>query len=668
MIDGDNGGSGSGSGGAGTSGGGNSSNSNSASALAMSYLSSLPPGATVHLPGVTSAATNAGTTKNSTSIVTGSGSNYKGGYSIQELTGGDAAAESLLSMGAPITSMALPLPNSNGVSVNGGGGDTFTMMSHLHQQHQQEGKHPHGEKRVKLSAKDRKLLDMKQLGYNAEQFLASTTLSDRYALGSNNTSMLAVPQHHHGHGHHHHHSHGHIHTVGATAGATTVTTTSGGRGRGRPPNKKKRGHSSEEDDGEADYEATYQDAIDYPKGNKSSRTASTSNGNNNNKRKSLPSRRTSGGNDSDSDDSDDNSVSSASIVPNNNKSNSKLKRHSGTGAGTSSRNASYRNLSTIVDVLGKSGLSRNSEITHLTEGAEEDLIDLRNPHSRRLYLDFTVLGHTHTDPATNDNVISSGDECLDYVSGVYKGKLNLGRKDLSLHYQLHGSRVLPEALLRLANQRSGDNLNDASTTSSSPQSVSSFIAAQHKDNLPKETRVGKDYQCELPAMLKESVNGATTAMNNANGNHSSQTGLNTRRHTAYSATGSIPVWVPNTLTSECVDGFVALLKDRKQRVPLPVGTVLVVHLPEEKAYRLCCVLEVLSTSASGKDGNDSINPTTTTTMVRVFDGYEDWTVPISQCCTFREGEVELALQLLVKHQGQTTPVSFCFLCHNLAYI
>ena len=605
------------------SGSGTSGGSNSASALAMSYLNSLPPGATVHLPGVTPTTS----VNKNVSIASNSGSNYKGGYSIQELTSGDAAAESLLSMGAPITNMALPLSNNNTSSGGNGPGldGTLGMMSHLHQQHQQEGKH--GEKRAKLSAKDRKLLDMQQLGYNAEQFLASTTLSDRYTLGGNSTSLLAVPQHHH---HHHHHGH-----VVVPSAATSISG-----GRGRPANKKKRGHSSEEEE-EEDHEATYQDTIDNPKGNKGSRTSGTTSGSN--KRKTQPLRR-------DSNSDDDNSVSSASIV---NK--QTTKRNSGGGAGTSSRNASYRNLSTIGDVLGKSGLSRNSEITHLTQDAEEDLIDLRNPHSRRVYLDFTVLGHTPTDTSTNNNVNSnsSGDECLDYVSGVYKGKLSLGRKDLSLHYQLHGSRVLPEALLRLANQRSSDNLNDTSTTSS-PQSVSSFIAAQHKDNLPKETRVGKDYQCDLPVFSP--VTQSSAAITTGHNSISSSSGLATRRITAYSATGSVPVWVPNTLSTECVDSFVTLLKERKQHVPLPVGSVLVVHLPEEKAYRLCCVLEVLPTSC-GKDGIDNIS----TTMVRVFDGYEDWTVPISQCCFFREGEVELALQLLVKHQGQLTPVCLCLL-------
>ena len=617
--------------GAGTSGGGgggSSGGSNSASALAMSYLNSLPPGATVHLPGVTPAASVA--VNKNVPITSNTGNHYKGGYSVQELTGGDAAAESLLSMGAPITSMALPntTSSSNGGSSVPGMDGTFSMMTHLHQQHQQEGKH--GEKRAKLSAKDRKLLDMQQLGYNAEQFLASTTLSDRYTLGGNSTSLLAVPQHHH------HHHHGHVVGTSATAGIS--------RGRGRPANKKKRGHSSEEEE-EEDYEATYQDTIDNPKGNKSSRTAGTTNSSN--KRKTQPLRRalaSAAGNDSNSDD--DHSVSSASIV---NK--QTTKRNSGSGAGTSSRNASYRNLSTIGDVLGKSGLSRNSEITHLTQDAEEDLIDLRNPHCRRVYLDFTVLGHTPTDTDNrNVNGNSSSDECLDYVSGVYKGKLSLGRKDLSLHYQLHGSRVLPEALLRLANQRSSDNLNDASA-SSSPQSVSSFIAAQHKDNLPKETRVGKDYQCDLPVFSPVTQSPAATTGLNSN---SSSGGLSTRRITAYSATGCVPVWVPNTLSTECVDSFVALLKERKQHVPLPVGSVLVVHLPEEKAYRLCCVLEVVESTAG-----DNSNTNNNTAMVRVFDGYEDWTVPISQCCFFREGEVELALQLLVKHHGQITPVRFC---------
>lgn len=63
------------------------------------------------------------------------------------------------------------------------------------------------------------------------------------------------------------------------------------------------------------------------------------------------------------------------------------------------------------------------------------------------------------------------------------------------------------------------------------------------------------------------------------------------------------------------------------------------HLSRNKSYCLFCVLEVVSATKAGDNSN-------TSAMVTVFDGYEDWTVPISQCCIFRKGELELKSWLL----------------------
>lgn len=452
-----------------------------------------------------------------------------------------------------------------------------------------------GNRRAKLSARDRKLLDMHTVGegFNAEQFLAGTALSDRYNL-ANKSSLLGAARHRRKKG----------------SAADGEDGADAQRGRGRP-----KGSGRRED------EASYQD------GDEGDELGAGARRKHRYRKKSKHH-----GEDSDS--------SGSEGAP------AKSRR-----SGGSSRNSSYKNLP--ADVLAKSGLSRNSAITHLTENADEDLIDLRNPQKRRIYLDFTI----NDAKEEGDAAAAEAEADNDYVCGFYRGALTQGKRDVGLHCLLHGSRTLAEALLRIANDSPG------------PQTAASMIAAQSKDNAPRCTRIGEDFQCDIPALLPPPNPSATNTV--------------TRRTAAITSIEGL-VWRPNVLSTECVDSFVELLKARKKLIPLPVGAVLVVHLAAENAYRLCCVLDVLAVPVAGE--GSAVDSSALDTSVRVFDGYEvrtylwqiyllyillysysyvnfmllldyqNWVVPAAHCMNFKEGEMEQALQILVKHQGQLTPV------------
>lgn len=409
----------------------------------------------------------------------------------------------------------------------------YNRNTKRHREHEVDAQ---GNRKVRLSARDRKLLDMHTAeGFNAEQFLAGTARSDRYNLAGKSTLLGAARRR----------------KKGSTDGDEGDEAH---RGRGRP-----KGTVYKRED-----ETSYQDGDDGDDTRRSHRRS---------KKSKHP--------DSDSSESDGAPTKRRSAGP--------------------SRTSSYKNLP--AEVLAKSGLSRNSAITHLTENAEEDLIDLRNPQRRRIYLDFTVNGSVNgtKEEAGTDGADEDGS---DYVCGFYKGALTQGKADIGLHCVLHGSRTLAEALLRIANE------------SPDPQPfAASMIAAQNKDNAPRATRIGDDYQCDIPALLP--LPNLSSAV--------------TRRAAVTSVEGL--VWRPNVLSTECVDDFVELLKARKRMIPLPVGTVLVVHLAAENAYRLCCVLDVFFSNPNSAGASADDNTTPADTTVRVFDGYEVTTLPSSCLCS-----------------------------------
>lgn len=445
-----------------------------------------------------------------------------------------------------------------------------------------------GHGRKKLSARDRKLHDMHTVGegYNAEQFLAGTTRSDRYSLGGK-SSLLSGAR-------------GHRRRIDGEGDGGEA----GLRGRGRP-----KGSCGKRGD-----EASYQDGEDGVEG-----------GRRKHRHKSKRSKH-SRGYDSES------STGSIDGAP------AKTKRIAGAVGGNRS-SSSYRNLP--ADVLSKSGLSRNSAITHLTENAEEDLIDLRNPQKRRIFLDFTVNGTRDDADASVGDAGTDGadDNNSDYVCGFYRGALTQGKSDMNLHSVIHGSHTLAETLLRL---------NNSVSDSPSPlpsAAAASMITTQNKDNAPRSTRIGDDFQCDIPA-LQPPPNPAATA-------------TVTRRTAAITSVEGL-IWRPNVLSTECVDTFVALLRERKKLIPLPVGSVLVVHLAAENAYRLCCVLDVIFAdpavvaAGEGAGVTSATRPAPGTTMVdasvRVFDGYE---VPI--CVSFQYSYLS-SFNLCL----QTTS---CFICN-----
>jgi hypothetical protein len=134
-----------------------------------------------------------------------------------------------------------------------------------------------------------------------------------------------------------------------------------------------------------------------------------------------------------------------------------------------------------------------------------------------------------------------------------------------------------------------------------------MIAAQNKNNAPRSTRVGDEYQCEVPALRP--TPGAEPA------------GRAQRRGVRNVTEGL--VWKPNALSEACVDSFLELVRARKKLLPVPVGSVLVVHLREENAYRLCCVLDVhMGEGISPRAGAEPAAFNMADASVRVFDGYE----------------------------------------------
>lgn len=440
----------------------------------------------------------------------------------------------------------MPVTNDNMYSYNG----TYNIMSQLRNFHPITGKpiipprgynrntkrhrdevDAQGNRKARLSARDRKLLDMHTAeGFNAEQFLAGTARSDRYNLAGKSSLLGAARR-----------------RKKATADGDEGDEAH--RGRGRP-----KGTVYKRED-----ETSYQDGDEGEETRRSHRRGKKSKHH-----------------DSDSSESEGAPTKRRTVGP--------------------SRTSSYKNLP--AEVLAKSGLSRNSAINHLTENAEEDLIDLRNPQKRRIFLDFTVNGSPN---GTKDEAVTDGadeDGSSDYVCGFYKGALTQGKADIGLHCVLHGSRTLAETLLRIA--------NDAPD----PQPfAASMIAAQNKDNAPRATRIGDDYQCDIPALLP--LPNLASAV--------------TRRAAAITSVEGL-IWRPNVVSTECVDDFVELLKERKRMIPLPVGTVLVVHLAAENAYRLCCVLEVFFADPSAGVDDDTagtvMGDTPRDASFRVFDGYE----------------------------------------------
>ena len=403
---------------------------------------------------------------------------------------------------------------------------------------------PDGVRRPKLSARDRKLKDMSSAGgdFNAEQYLTASMQSDRY-LGGGAGPRRQRPKK------------GEL--EGEEQEDAAAAAGEGSKVRGRPRGSGKKGR------GEGD-EATYQDGeggllldgAGLPVKGKRGKTQ---------RRRSA----------------DDDSISSASV--------------SGTGKGKrlvgSSRTSSYRTL----DGQLRSALNRHCNLDQLVDDADEDLLDLRNPRQRRIHLDFTVPNFGDPQSETVDP------DCPDYVVGFYRGVLHYGKKDMALHYQLHGSRALPEALLR--------QVHEQKAAAAAAPRTTTLLVAQDRTNAPHSTRVGEDYQSDIPA-LQEAPSGSARVTR-----HSEMPGVSL-------------VWNPDALSEDCVEAFLELLNARKRLIPLSVGSVLVVHLAAEHSYRLCCVLDVYYSDPTPRSVRDQetprsvLGPGPAESSVRVFDGYE----------------------------------------------
>jgi hypothetical protein len=400
----------------------------------------------------------------------------------------------------------------------------------------------------KLSARDRKLLDLHSAGgdLNAEQFLAGTMLSDRYHLGTGDSLLGGKRQYRRKKG----------------LDGADEDDEGGRKVRGRPKGRR------------AGDEGTYQDGEGMEDGGRRGKRGGKA------RRKG----------------DDDDSLSSASGGE---------KGGRGRRSAGGNRNGGSRQLSGTPGAYHRSGLSRHSNIHHLVDNAEEDLLDLRNPRKRRVHLDFTMptiealVAHRAAENPDTPKVPDE-DEVPDYVCGFYHGVVHFGKKDPTLQYKLHGSRALPEALLKLN--------TDQQTAAASPvQSLASMIAAQNKNNAPRSTRVGDEYQCDVPALQPLPNAGAAGGVQ--------------RRSVTNVSEGL--VWKPNALSEACVDSFLELVRARKKLLPVPVGSVLVVHLAEEKAYRLCCVLDVhVGDPLSPRAGAEPAAMSMGDASVRVFDGYE----------------------------------------------
>jgi len=192
------------------------------------------------------------------------------------------------------------------------------------------------------------------------------------------------------------------------------------------------------------------------------------------------------------------------------------------------------------------------------------------------------------------------------VFGFYKGALHPGADT----HVIHG-RTLPQEIESL-------RCKQAAQLAARPHRGALSIANKDRYREKACSRVGSDFQVEIPPFLPEPSKAR-------------------RRKSSPQESA----WRPDELSGEAVDAFQDLLCSRKLLLPVQVGCVTMVHLPEISpfAHRLCCVLE------SYPDGS-----------VRVFDGKKDWVVPLpalKDTTSFREGELEQALQLLLQHGGLT---------------
>lgn len=293
-----------------------------------------------------------------------------------------------------------------------------------------------------------------------------------------------------------------------------------------------------------------------------------------------------------------------------------------------------------VRIVKKSHVEEDIVIGDL-EGIENDLIDIRNPAPRRVYLDFVTLQEL----IENKSEVTL-DDTTDYIYGFYHGILHLGMKDQQFHAKNHSSKLLDESLLKLN------------------RSLTSLVNSPHNDTLmgldlithtnemyAKSVRLGTDYQADIPSLLSAAVVNNTIAVN-------SQMKNNKRISRRSSLALENIAWCPDDFNEIKVDEFLSLLQSRKLLTPISIGMVLVVSLPIEphkNAYRLCCILDIFPEETIHPKGNrlhsNSIGDAYTSSTMKVFDGFKEWIVPISACMRHMEGETEQALQLYRKHNG-----------------
>ena len=182
------------------------------------------------------------------------------------------------------------------------------------------------------------------------------------------------------------------------------------------------------------------------------------------------------------------------------------------------------------------------------------------------------------------------------------------------------SRELPAWAVAAAAAAAISNANKSKSKSSKAEEASVSGANA------KCSRVGSEYQAAVPTL--SSARPSVTASSNA-GIHWSHT----HERTIIPSTTSSR---SRKATSEEIDALIADWLARRSRRAPTVGSVLVVRIPGPDSgqgggsWRLCCVLEVVPT-ASSKHGSRALGEEPAPLTVHVYDGQNQWTVPVTHC-------------------------------------
>ena len=241
-----------------------------------------------------------------------------------------------------------------------------------------------------------------------------------------------------------------------------------------------------------------------------------------------------------------------------------------------------------------------------------DFIDLTHPVQRRVLLDF-IAPYELDGTTTMATALDEKEEekargpLSQFFFGVYHGSLlHQSAKDQQLHYKLHSSAALNDFLLKS---------NDHQASGSTDDDTSDFFSFHQTDAYnSRVVRLGDDYQADIPVMM--------TVLPMSSGADSRSAPSVKRSSRSASTINDGVIWHCNSFSEDAVQDFLQLCDRRRRLQPLRVGMVVVVDLAtvmggSERAYRLCCILDITINYREAEQSEDSL---------MVFDGYDVSTV------------------------------------------